>query len=147
MSDLEPVKEAWQPYLGAASVSDSTRRLFAIRRDQNFHGEPIRLDEQEFRKGLAIHSRTEVSYRLPGEFGRLQAVIGIDASQKSHGNVRLEIRGDNRVLLDQTVAGNQPPQQVELDISEVGRLTILVDFGEGWDIGDQLLLGGARIIR
>lgn len=147
LSDLAPVKKTWQPYLGSASVSPSTVALFDVRRDQNFAGEPIYLGEREFRKGLAIPSRSELSYRLPGEFSRFQALVGIDPSQKNRGHVRLEIRGDNRVLLDEAIAGDASALPLELDISGVGRLTILVDYGEGWDIGDQLLLGGARVTR
>ena len=116
LSDLDPVKKTWQPYLGSASISPSTRALFDVRRDQNFAGEPIQLGEREFRKGLAVPSRTKISYRLPGEFSRFQALVGIDPGQKNPGHVRLEIRGDNRVLLDEAIAGDAAALPLELDI-------------------------------
>jgi len=79
--------------------------------------------------------------------GLLVASVGIDPAQRSRGNVRLEIRGDDRVLFDEPLAGSDAPRAVELDVAGVGRLMILVDYGEGLDIGDQLILGNARLIR
>jgi len=147
LSDLEPVQKSWRPYLGSVSDSDGAHVLFDVRRDQDFSGEPLIIGERKFRKGLAIHSRTEISYRLPGQFSRFAAVVAIDPKQKHRGHVRLEVRGDNRVLFESAIDGGDEPKPLELDVTGVGRLTILVDFGQRWDIGDQLLMGGARVIR
>ena len=147
LSDIEPLKAEWQPFLASTNLSAAARQLFGLRRDKNFAGKPLALGETKFRKGLALHSRSEVAYRLPGEFSRLVASVGIDPAQRSRGNVRLEIRGDDRVLLDEPLAGSAAPRPIELDVTGVGRLTILVDYGEGLDIGDQLILGNARLIR
>lgn len=147
LSDLQPLKADWQPYLATANLSAAAKQMFGLRRDQNFAGKPLMLGETTFRKGLAVHSRGEVAYRLPGEFSRFVATVGIDPAHRSRGNVRLEIRGDDRVLFDAPIAGGDASQQLDLDVAGVGRLTILVDYGEGLDIGDQLLLGQARLIR
>ncbi len=147
LSDLEPLKADWQPYLGAANLSAGARQLFGLRKDKNFAGKPLTLGETTFRKGVALHSRSDVAYRLPGQFTRLVATVGIDPSQRSRGNVRLEIRGDDRELYNATIAGSAAPQPIELDLTGVGRLTVLVDYGEGLDIGDQLILGNARLVR
>lgn len=147
LSDLEPLKKEWQPYLSASETSGSAEQLFGLRRDRNFAGKPLSLGETPFRKGLALHSRYELTYRLPDEFTRLVTVAGIDPAQRRHGHVRLEIRGDDRVLFNRPLAGDDAPQPLEIDVTGVGRLTILVDYGRGLDIGDQLILGNARLIR
>lgn len=147
LSDLTPIKKTWQPFFGVSKTTTGAAAMFDARGDENFAGEPLQLGDQPFRKGLAMHSRSELTYRLPDAYSRFEAVVGIDPAQRSFGNVRLQIEGDGKVLYDKPIAGDQPPESLELDISGVGRLTILVDYGEGLDIGDQLILGGARVIR
>lgn len=147
LSDLAPLKADWQPYLSTATPTEGARQMFGLRRDKNFAAKTLTLGETKFRKGLALHSRSDVAYRLPGEFTRFVATAGIDPSQRSRGNVRLEIRGDDRVLFDGPIAGGSSAQSLDLDVTGVGRLTILVDYGDGLDIGDQLILGNARLIR
>ncbi len=147
LSDLAPIKKTWQPYFGVSKSTTGAAAMFDAKSDENFAGEPLQLGDQTFRKGLALHSRSELTYRLPDAYSRFEAVAGIDPGQRSYGNVRLQIHGDGKVLYDKAIAGDRPPEPLELDITGVGRLTILVDYGEGLDIGDQLLLGGARVIR
>jgi hypothetical protein len=147
LSDLVPLKKSWQPYLAVVNSSASAAPLFDVRRDRNFSGGPLVLGEETFRKGLAVYSRTELTWRLPDKFSRLEGVAGIDPSQRSLGHVRLEIRGDDRVLFDKEIAGEAPPQPFELDTTGVGRITILVDYGKGLDLGDQLILANMRLVR
>ena len=98
-------------------------------------------------RGLALRSRTRLVFRLPGKFNRLRAVAGIDDADQEHGHVRLSIEGDGRVLFDGAIAGGQPPQELDIDLSGVKRLTILVDYGEQGDVGDFLDLCDARILK
>ncbi len=75
------------------------------------------------------------------------ATVGIDDRVRPRGNVRLEIEGDGRPLLDAPVTGADPPRPVDLDLTGVGRLTILVDYGEDMDVADHLDLCDARIVK
>ena len=75
LSDLQPLKLQWTPLLTSPAVSDSLARLFQPRRDRSLGGGKLRLRSaqdvqrtQEFDKGLAIHSRSELVYRLPDGF-------------------------------------------------------------------------------
>lgn len=147
LSDLEPLKAVWQPFLVTTQTSQSAAQLFGYRRDQGFDGQPLSIDGKVSSKGIAMHSRTELVFRLPGEFRRLEAVAGIDENQRTRGHVRLQILGDERILLDEEIDGDDDPRDISLDISGAGRLTIVVDYGKGQDIGDRLNLGGARVIK
>jgi len=100
-----------------------------------------------FTKGLAFRSRTEIVYRLPVGFQRFIALAGIDPATSSSGNVRLVISGDDRVLLETEIAGDKPPQPIQLDIAGVKRLKFLIDFGQNLDTGDWLNLCEARIVK
>jgi hypothetical protein len=100
-----------------------------------------------FSKGLALRSRTEIVYRLPAGFQRFIAVAGIDPATTAAGNVRLAILGDDRVLVETEITGDQPPQSLQLDIANVKRLKIVVDYGQNLDTGDWLNLCDARIAK
>ena len=147
LSDLEPESAKWTPYFGPASVSPILAAYYAPRKDRPLMPGVLKLGEKEYQKGLAVHSRTELVYRLPGRFRQFQAVVGIDHRVRQRGNVRLVVTGDERVLLETAVTGTDDPKSVDLDIQGVRRLGILVDFGENLDVGDHLNLCNARIIK
>jgi hypothetical protein len=86
-------------------------------------------------------------YRLPAGFRRLSAIAGIDPATSASGNVRLQVYGDDRALLEADIAGNEPPRTIDLDIAGVKRLKLVVDYGQNLDTGDWLNLCDARIIK
>ena len=154
LSDLEPFQVQWTPLLASTVVSDGLERLFQPRRDQSFSGEELRLRFakesnriQEFRKGLAIHSRTELGYRLPNGFRRLTAWVGIDEGADDGGSARLTISGDGQPLLDCVITGQDDPVPIDFDIEGKQRLSILVDFSDDQAIAGQLDLCNIRITK
>ena len=84
---------------------------------------------------------------MPAPFARFQAIAGIDEAARASGKVRLVVRGDDRVLMETTISGNDAPRPIDLDIKDVRRLTILVDFAGNLTAGDRLLLCNARIVK
>jgi hypothetical protein len=151
LSDIEPTTVEWTAFLDPGKKLPSLARLFHPRSDQSFSGGKLRLRSaagvQEYAKGLAIHSRTLLIYRIPPEVRRFQALAGIDESVRTGGHVRLEIRADNQELLNVPVVAGQEPLAIDLDVSGAERLKILVDFGEQLDIGDSLHLCRARLTK
>ena len=105
------------------------------------------LANQEFARGLAIHSRTEINYRLTDDYRTFQALVGIDPAMGENGHVELVILADGKQLYRQAISGKDDARSIELDLTGVKRLTILVDFGEQLDIGDHLLLCNARLTK
>ncbi len=147
LGDLKPLSADWTPYFGGAKVSQSRRSLFGLRVDRGPGGEPIRLAGKEFSRGIILHSRSEVVYSLDDEFRRFRATAGIDDLVRPRGHVRLVIRGDDRVLLDTTLSGKDQPRAIDLDLGGTRRLSIVVDFGDGLDVGDHFDLADARIVK
>lgn len=147
LSDLDPDTSRWTPYLGTAEELPARAEFFGPRRDRGIDSRPLSLGGSEYRKGLALHSRTLLEYRLPGAFRRLQATVGIDDHARPEGNVRLVIRGDDRVLFEAALTGADPPRPIDMDLGGVRRLSILVDFGDNFDVGDYLDLCEARLVK
>jgi len=147
LSDLKPESVEFTPYFGSIRDLPVLAKFYAPQRDKNLESGPLQLGKQQYGKGLALRSRTRVVYRLPGRFSRLKAVAGIDDAVRPRGHVRLVIHGDDKLLLESTLTGVDPPQPVDLDLTGVRRITILADFGDQMDVADHLDLCQARILK
>jgi hypothetical protein len=147
LGELSPDAVEWTPYLSAGPISPAEQRFYQPRVDRALDGDALSLGGKTYAKGLALHSRTRMAYRLPGKFARFRATVGLDDSVQGAGAVRLLIEGDGKALFDEPVAGGDAPREVDLDLTGVKRLTILVDFGEGTDEADHLNLCDARITK
>src|SRR5262249_4436010 len=102
---------------------------------------------ESFAKGVALRSRTEITYRLPRGFSRFMAVAGIEPATRSSGDVLLTILGDDRTLLEHAITGHDAPLPIEVDVAGVKQLKIIVDYGKNLDTGDWLNLCNARIVK
>jgi hypothetical protein len=159
LSNLEPASQSATPLIALPPGAAVAAKYAATRRDQSANGGPLTLASaddsltspigatQTFNKGLAIRSRTELVYRLPAGYRRLNAIAGIDPATRASGNVRLEIFGDDRPLLAADVAGIDPPHTIDLDITGIKRLKFVVDYGQNLDTGDWLNLCDLRIVK
>jgi hypothetical protein len=98
-------------------------------------------------RSIGLRSKSQIEYTLPDGFRRLRATAGIDGTLGGRGNVYLAVFGDQRLLWEHTIDGNQPPVPVDLDVEGVRRLKIVVDYGDGGDAADRLYLCDARITK
>lgn len=141
LSAITPRDVQYTPYLDV---------VWEFQRDRGPDGEPLQLNGKTYRRGLSIHSRTLLKYRLNGEYRTLQATVGIDDLADPtdvEGDVVLTITGDGRELFRAAIKNSDPPRPLELDLSTVRDLEILVDFGEGLDIADWLDLADAKVLK
>ncbi len=152
LSDLEPRGMKHTPYFAEFSEFP----VFGYRRDKDFEGNRISLGHKRYAKGLAIHSKTALKYRLGGDYRRFQAVMGI-GDEINRGNVDVTIKADETVVFNGTVkvgengqqgVGRPAPQLLDIDVTGVVELEIVVDYGNPMiDIGDRLYLANARLVR
>ena len=158
LSDLKPTEVRWTPRVAAPPSAPAIAAFGLPRNDVSFTGSPLSLlwkddversrrDVRTYGKGLAIRSRTELSYRLPNGMRRFVATAGIDPNSVSQGHVMLEIRSDERVLWEGAVDGKQPPIEIDVQLDAARRLQLRVDYGENLDYGDRLHLVEARVTK
>ncbi len=147
LSDLEAESIKTESYFGLKEDLPALKQLLEPRRDIGFDQGPLTLDGRTYSKGLALHSRTLAVYRLPGSFPKLKTIVGIDDAAPEGGSVKVEIKGDAKLLWEATVQAGEKSQPVEIDVAGVKRLQILVDFGDNLDLGDQLDLCEARLTK
>lgn len=139
LSDLRPSDVRMVPFL------DGT---VPFQPDRSVSGRPLRLAGKLYRRGLGVHSRTELTYALDGGFGLLQAVLGIDDSVGNAGSVVYRVYGDDRMLFEsKTLRGGDAPVDLKLPIAGVLLLRLEVDFADGGDAGDHANWADARLLR
>lgn len=140
LSDMPPEGVEYTPYFDI---------IWEYQRDKTIDGSMLKLGNREYSKGLWIHSKTRLTYRLAGEFSRFQALMGIDASvaKSGLGHVHVTITADEEILLEEDVSAFTVPRKIDLDIKGYRFLYLQVDFGEGLNIGDRLDLVEARLIK
>jgi len=158
LSDLKPIEVAWTPRIGVAASSGPFAAYGQPRYDQSYSGSalallwkddplPSRRDLRVYAKGLAIRSRTELTWRLPEGMQRFSATAGIDPQTASQGRVYLQIRGDGQMLWEGPINGQDPPTPIEAPLKGARRLQLTVDYGENLDYGDRLHLVEARVTK
>lgn len=140
LSQMEPRQVDYTPFF------DIVWRYW---RDRNQDNGPLQLGGTVYPRGLSIHSRTVLQYRIDGDYRRFQAVMGIDDSvgRYGRGDVHVVISGDGKPLLEADVRGTDAPRPLDLDVTGVRDLEILVDFGGDLDIADHLDLADAKVIK
>jgi hypothetical protein len=139
VGDLKPVGERVEGIVHAG---------WPVQRDRSVSGSPLSICGRKFERGLGVHSRTELSYAINGEFERLAATIGIDDAVRPLGSVVMRVAGDSKVLFDSgEIGGTDGARDVIVDVAGVKTLTLTVDYGEGLDVSDQADWGDVRLIR
>ncbi len=124
---------------------------FEVQRDRDFDGRPLRVGERTFARGLAVHSKTVLKYRLGGDYRYFKSIVGLDPKLPLgayYGDAHVTIRGDDKVLYDGDFISGQASEALELPVTGVIELEILVDFGrDKWDLGDRVHFGDAKVVK
>ena len=147
LSDLDPAGATYEPLFGFRRDVPVLNEFFGYRRDQGFENSPLELDGKQFRKGLALQSRTVLSYRLPRAFRRLRATVGIEDRVRATGNAKLSIAADGQTVWEGDVRGGEPPREIDVQIDGARRLQIVADYGDEQDVGDRIVLGNVRVTK
>lgn len=153
LSDIKPREyELELPfYLVNEPVSEIDRDYYGYKINKNFSGKPLQLGKTVYARGLCIHPKTELAYRLSKEMRRFQAMMGIDntVAQRGLGDVKVTIEGDGKTLLETKVQAGDEPQKIDLDVTGVVVLKITVDRAHEDDlgVGDHLNLADAKFIK
>lgn len=145
LGDLKPKAAEHVPFGGVAwpAVVDRSAR-----------GEPLRLTTPSgvstFDRGLGLHPRTRLVYDLAGKYRRFEALVGLDAVSGQRGAASVTISLDGKPLAIEgltnlTAASATLP--LSIDLTGVKELTLLVDFGPGGDVQDDVNFADARLIE
>ena len=139
LSDLEPSRVEETPFFS---------RRNPWRKDVNLAGAPLKMDGRTYERGLAVHSRSALTYDLDGRYATFEALVGFDESAKGMGRVDCRVFADDKELYaNPDLRGDAPPAKLVLPVAGVERLKLVVDFGPGQDTGDRVIWANARLFR
>jgi hypothetical protein len=137
LSDLNPDK---------VEISSNVGTAEAYRRDRNLDNEEIKIAQKRYSKGLALHSRTVLTYGLGGNYKVFEAVVGVDDCVEGESNAKLTIEADLKPIFTGVIKKGDKPKVLNLAILNVKELRITVE-SEFLDLGNQVDLGGARVLK
>jgi hypothetical protein len=140
LDELTPKRFEHTPYLGVA---------WPLVVNGSVTGQDLRLGGSVYDRGLGVHSASRVSYALPAGVRYFQATVGLDDVAGRRGSVRVRVLRDGKEcdLGRQRDLKAGEMLDVRLDVGGTRELTLVVDFGEGGDIGDHVNWVDARLIR
>jgi hypothetical protein len=118
------------------------------RRDVGLLGEPLRMTGQSYERGVAVHSRSHLTYDLNGRYSRFEALLGFDDSGRGKGRIDCRVIADGKQLFAKTdLRANEPPLALSLPVAGATQLRLEVDFGRDQDTGDRVIWANARLYR
>ena len=137
---MTPVNFKFEPFLDLG---------WPLRNDRNVSGGFLTLRGVEYPRGLGVHSRSSVTYRLDGKFRRFHAVLGIDDDTGGKGSAVFEVLVDGkRVFKSDVLTGTSVPVVLDrLDVAGAKLLTLRVDYATLGDIQDHANWCDAVLIR
>ena len=114
----------------------------------DFSGKPIKLyDEKTYERGLAVHSKSRLHYKLKPNCERFQAKLGLLNPGGKLGNITARVLGDGKVLWEQdNITAQSGVVDVDVPLELVERLVLEIDFGEGQNVGDRAAWVAPRLI-
>jgi hypothetical protein len=150
LSTLEPVLVEQTPYFD---------QVWPWKIDRSLEEEPLRLRAGDgslrlYSRGLALHSRTALTYTLEPDQSRLVVDVGIDPDVAPAGSAKVVILVGAKIIWEQEITGRDSIRSLDLPLPKPQpgtngerRLTLLVDFGAQGDMGDQVIFGQPRLIQ
>ena len=109
LSDLDPAEYVFEPF--------ATTR-WPWRRDRSAANRPLRIGDQNFDRGIGMHSQATLTYDLPAGFSKLAAVIGIDAAAAPLGNAVFRVTADGKEVFNSgPVTGRTAPRSIDVPIA------------------------------
>jgi hypothetical protein len=147
LSDLKPDSVTVTPVIELPKQLTQLQQYFAPRFNQGRDDPQLRLGGQAYSKGIAIHSRTELVYKVPSKSRRFTALAGIDDSVGNEGHVVFKVLGDGKSLYEGSFRGGDKPAKLDIDVTGVRKLTLFVDYGEDLDVGDYFDLVDALVTK
>jgi hypothetical protein len=139
LCDLKPRTAAVEPFNAITWPWTANRSV---------KGNPLRIGEHTFDRGLGMHPKTTLTYDLGGRYRRFESRVGLDPATGRRGSadVHVLVDGQKRFAVAGLTLGGSP-QAVAIDVGGARELTLVVDYGPLGDVQDDVNWGDARLIR
>ena len=111
-------------------------------------GPGFELAGKRYERGLGLVPRTRLTYDLGGRFDVFEAMIGIDdrGGPAAHAVFRVHADGE-QVFESAPMVRGQAPFTLRVALNKAKTLTVEVDFGKNYDLGDFCAFADARVVQ
>lgn len=160
LSNIVPSTIEWNPIFYNESIYEYQAMLNGPRFNQGYSNQPLSLDfprsavegdsvqRVEYEHGIAIKGGTRLVFQLDGRFSRLQGLLGFSPEAPQDGLVECVLTADGKDLLRKVIDNRvDVPEQLDLDVRNVSRLTLQVNYHDGRNIGDIIHFCDAKVSR
>jgi hypothetical protein len=144
LSDLKPTNYQYRPYQGE-------KHPWAA--DRSLRGTELQLQSAAgiatFDKGIATHGECSLSFSLEGKYRYFECQIGLDPMTGKRGSAMLRVQVDGRDIPVNDGKGLTLTSGIislRADVSKGKELKLIVEWGEGGNVGDCVNWGDARLI-
>jgi hypothetical protein len=145
LSDLKPARYQYHTYQGEEHDWMA---------DRNLAGQELQLrtelGTETFDKGVAVHGACRLTYALDGKYRRFECLAGLDAQLGKRGSVDIRVLVDGREqsLGDaKSLTFANGSRRIGVNIKDAKELTLIVEWGEGGNVGDYVNWCDARLLR
>jgi NPCBM/NEW2 domain/Protein of unknown function (DUF1583) len=139
LSDMEPTKVEEASYFG---------HRFPWRRNVSLTGGKLTMNGETYERGLAVHSRSTLTYDLNGRFETFETLVGFDDAVRGKGRVACRIFADDKELYSNPdLRADAPPVPLKLSVASAQQLRLEIDYGREQDTGDRVIWADARLYR
>ncbi|MFO1091781.1 MAG: NPCBM/NEW2 domain-containing protein [Planctomycetaceae bacterium] len=115
----------WLSALTPATVEQTPwfDRIIPFRTDTSTSGTPLRIAQQDYERGLCLHSRTILEYDLAAGYDRFRCQLGLQRPEGDLGNATVRVLADGNVILEvPALTATTAVQTVDLDIAQKSKL-------------------------
>jgi hypothetical protein len=143
LSDLKPRDYEYTSYLPTALAA-------GLASDGGFGGRDLRVAGNTHDKGLGLRSASRVTYDIGGKYRQFEALVGLDDHTGLKGSARVGVLVDGKpqdLGIKQDLTANNGPLPVSINVAGARELTLLVEYGQGGDVQDNVNWLDARLIK
>lgn len=141
-----PVRFAGDTFVSDMDWVSSVSGWGTIGRDVSVNGAPLTMNGVTYPKGIGVNAISTVVVDLPEQCTSFTSTVGLDVGSANKGSVTFTVIGDGTTLLTTpTIAGTNPPRDIQVDITGVKRLTLTVGDGGNGNGHDNADWGNAEI--
>ncbi len=159
LGEMQPTSRSWTPLIASSAILDKLRSLKLPRANRGFDNRKLELqirardglrgELRSFETGYAMVGGSKIAFSLGAKYERLTGLVGFAPKSGVGGDLKVIIRGDDKILLEMRMEKRslQSPIEIDLNIKDCDRLVIEVEYYDGRSIGDLIHLCDLKASR
>jgi len=138
LTSLEPAGVEYTPFLD---------RVLPYRKNESLTGRPLAIVDKTFERGLCAHSGTALKYDLAGSYEKLRMQVGLQKDDGAAGQAVIRLKADDALLIEKPISAASAAEAIDVPVAGKKSLVIEIDYGDGLDVGDHVVLGDPVLLR